>query len=93
MRLLGCRSGGAGDHPAVGFLLLAIGMPTRQLHHHPAWSVAGRAAELAVQDRLELMATEDLSVATAFNLSYEDLIPRQQQRLFRRLGLRLNCWR
>ena len=38
--------------------------------HHPAWSVAGRAAELAVQDRLELMATDDLSVAVAFNLSY-----------------------
>ena len=37
-------------------------------------------------DRLELMATENLSVAAAFNLSYEDLTP-EQQRLFRRLGL------
>ena len=37
-------------------------------------------------DRLELMATENLSVAAAFDLSYEDLTM-DQQRLFRRLGL------
>ena len=37
-------------------------------------------------DRLELMATENLSVAAAFNLSYADLTG-DQQRLFRRLGL------
>ena len=37
-------------------------------------------------DRLELMETENLSVAAAFNMSYEDLSP-EQQRLFRRLGL------
>jgi hypothetical protein len=86
MRLLGCRSGGAGDHPAVGLLLLVIGMPARQLHHHPAWSVAGRVAELVAQDWLELMATENLSVTAAFNLSHEDLTL-GQQRLFRRLGL------
>jgi len=59
----------------------------RQLHHHPAWSVAGRAAELAAAvDRLELLATENLSVAAAFDLSYADLTG-EQQRLFRRLGL------
>ena len=70
-----------------GYLPLAIGMLGRQLHHHPAWSLAGRAVELsAAQDRLELMATENLSVTAAFNLSYEDLTP-GQQRLFRRLGL------
>jgi tetratricopeptide (TPR) repeat protein len=70
-----------------GYLPLAIGMVARQLHHHPAWSAAGRAAELAAAvDRLKLMATENLSVAAAFNLSYEDLAP-DQQRLFRRLGL------
>ena len=70
-----------------GFLPLAIGMVARQLHHHPVWSAAGRAAELAsARDRLELMATENLSVAAAFNLSYADLT-RDQQRLFRRLGL------
>jgi tetratricopeptide (TPR) repeat protein/transcriptional regulator with XRE-family HTH domain len=86
---------GLGPHdPAVGeitrlcgFLPLAIGMVARQLHHHPAWTAAGRAAELAAAvDRLELMATENLSVAAAFDLSYEDLTP-DQQRLFRRLGL------
>ena len=74
-----------------GYLPLAIGMAARQLHHHPAWSVAGRAAELAAAvDRLELMATENLSVAAAFNLSYEDLTL-GQQRLFRRLGLHLGA--
>jgi tetratricopeptide (TPR) repeat protein/transcriptional regulator with XRE-family HTH domain len=70
-----------------GFLPLAIGMAARQLHHHPAWTVAGRAAELAsARDRLELIATENLSVAAAFDLSYADLTE-DQQRLFRRLGL------
>jgi len=82
------------DDPAVreiiglcGFLPLAIGMVARQLNHHPTWTAARRAAELAAAvDRLELMATENLSVAAAFNLSYADLSG-DQQRLFRRLGL------
>jgi len=70
-----------------GFLPLAIGMLARQLNHHPAWTLAGRAAELAAAvDRLEQLATENLSVAAAFDLSYNDLTP-GQQRLFRRLGL------
>jgi tetratricopeptide (TPR) repeat protein/transcriptional regulator with XRE-family HTH domain len=70
-----------------GFLPLAIGMLARQLHHHPAWTVAGRAADLlAAVDRLELLATENVSVAAAFDLSYAHLGP-GQQRLFRRLGL------
>jgi tetratricopeptide (TPR) repeat protein/transcriptional regulator with XRE-family HTH domain len=93
VRLAG-RAGLSPDDPAVaeitglcGFLPLAIGMVARQLHHHPAWTAAGRAAELAdAVDRLELMATENLSVAAAFDLSYADLTP-DQQRLFRRLGL------
>ena len=88
------RSGLSPDDPAVGeitrlcgYLPLAIGMVARQLHHHPAWTAARRAAELAAAvDRLELMATENLSVAAAFNLSYADLSG-DQQRLFRRLGL------
>ncbi len=93
VRLAGRTGLSAGD-PAVGqltrlcgFLPLAIGMVARQLHHHPAWALSGRAAELAAaRDRLELMATENLSVAAAFNLSYENLTG-DQQRLFRRLGL------
>ena len=87
---LAARPGLSPADPAVaeitrlcGYLPLAIGMVARQLHHHPAWS----AAELVqARDRLELMATENLSVTAAFNLSYEDLGP-EQQRLFRRLGL------
>jgi tetratricopeptide (TPR) repeat protein/transcriptional regulator with XRE-family HTH domain len=93
IRLAGRPELSAGD-PGVreitrlcGYLPLAIGMVARQLRHHPAWSAAGRAADLsAAMDRLELMATENLSVAAAFDLSYADLSP-QLQRLFRRLGL------
>jgi tetratricopeptide (TPR) repeat protein/transcriptional regulator with XRE-family HTH domain len=93
IRLAGRPGLGAGD-PGVaestrlcGYLPLAIGMVARQLRHHPAWSAAGRAADLAAAvDRLELMATENLSVAAAFDLSYADLGP-PLQRLFRRLGL------
>jgi tetratricopeptide (TPR) repeat protein/transcriptional regulator with XRE-family HTH domain len=91
---LAARPGLSPADPAVaeltrlcGYLPLAIGMVARQLHHHPAWSLGRRAAELAAAvDRLELMATENLSVAAAFNLSYQDLTE-DQQRLFRRLGL------
>jgi transcriptional regulator with XRE-family HTH domain len=69
VRLAG-RIGLSPDDPEVGeitrlcgYLPLAIGMVARQLHHHPAWTTAGRAAELAsARDRLELMATENLSV-------------------------------
>jgi tetratricopeptide (TPR) repeat protein/DNA-binding XRE family transcriptional regulator len=70
-----------------GYLPLAIGMLARQLHHHPSWTAAGLAAELAAaRDRLELMHAENLSVAAAFDLSYQDLTT-GQRRLFRRLGL------
>jgi len=93
VRLAGRSGLGTGD-PGVaeitrlcGYLPLAIGMVARQLRHHPAWTAAGRAADLAAAvDRLELMATENLSVAAAFNLSYAYLGP-DLQRLFRRLGL------
>jgi tetratricopeptide (TPR) repeat protein/transcriptional regulator with XRE-family HTH domain len=69
------------------YLPLAIGMLASQLRHHPAWTAAGMAADLAAaRDRLALMHTENLSVAGAFSLSYQDLTPAQQQ-LFRRLGL------
>ena len=70
-----------------GYLPLAIGMLARQLHHHPAWTAASLAAELAAaRDRLELIHAENLSVAAALNLSYQDLTAGQRQ-LFRRLGL------
>jgi tetratricopeptide (TPR) repeat protein/transcriptional regulator with XRE-family HTH domain len=69
-----------------GYLPLAIGMLARQLHHHPAWTATSLAAELATAvNRLELMHAENLSVAAAFDLSYQDLTP-GQRRLFRRLG-------
>jgi tetratricopeptide (TPR) repeat protein len=91
---LAVRPGLSSADPAVreitrlcGCLPLAIGMLARQLYHHPAWTLAGRAAELAAATgRLELLATENVSVAAAFDLSYADLAP-DQQRLFRRLAL------
>jgi hypothetical protein len=48
-----------------GYLPLAIGMVASQLYHHPAWNVAGRAAELAAatdrlaEHALALTARED----------------------------------
>ncbi len=69
-----------------GYLPLAIGMLARQLYHHPSWTAASLAADLAVAvDRLELMRAENLSVTAAFDLSYQDLTA-GEQRLFRRLG-------
>src|SRR6202034_3158861 len=66
VRLAG-RAGLSADDPAVaeitrlcGHLPLAIGMVARQLHHHPAWTAAARAAErVAARDRLAVMGTED----------------------------------
>ncbi len=79
----------AGITRLCGHLPLAVGMLARQLHHHPAWTAAGLAAELAAaRDRLALLHAENLSVAAAFDLSYVELTP-GQQRLFRRLGLHL----
>jgi tetratricopeptide (TPR) repeat protein/transcriptional regulator with XRE-family HTH domain len=70
-----------------GYLPLAIGMLARQLRHHPAWTAADLAADLATaRDRLEFMHAENLSVAAAFDLSYQDL-GAGPRRLFRRLGL------
>jgi tetratricopeptide (TPR) repeat protein len=70
-----------------GYLPLAVGMLARQLQHHPAWSAADLAADLAAaRDRLDLITAENRSVAAAFELSYRELPP-DQQRFFRRLGL------
>ena len=91
---LAARPGVGATDPAVGeitrlcgYLPLAIGMLAGQLRHHPAWTAAGLAAELsAAKERLELIRAENVSVAAAFGLSYQDLTP-GTQRLFRRLGL------
>jgi hypothetical protein len=70
-----------------GYLPLAIGIAAGRLLHHRAWSLPGFAAELAAaRDRSQLMAVENRSVAAAFDLSYGDLSPGEQQ-MFRRLGL------
>ena len=85
---LGSATGPGGEITRLcGYLPLAVGMLASQLRHHPAWSPAGLAADLAAaKDRLALMHAENLSVAAAFNMSYASLTP-GQQRLFRRLGL------
>jgi len=93
VRLAGRAGLSAGDRGVreitglCGCLPLAVGMVARQLRHHPAWSAAGRARELAsARDRLGLLETENVSVAAAFDLSYAEL-GEDQRRLFRRLGL------
>ncbi len=91
---LASRADLTADNPHVreiarlcGQLPLAIGMLAKQLRHHPAWTATDLLGELTTtRDRLELMRAENLSVAAAFDLSYQDLAP-DQQRLFRRLGL------
>jgi tetratricopeptide (TPR) repeat protein/transcriptional regulator with XRE-family HTH domain len=85
---LGSAAGPGGEITRLcGYLPLAVGMLASQLRHHPAWSAAGLAADLAAaKDRLALMHAENLSVAAAFDLSYADLAA-GPQRLFRRLGL------
>lgn len=70
-----------------GYLPLAIGIIARQLHHHPAWTAAGLASDLAgARDRLTFMHAENLSVDAAFDLTYKDLTA-DQQRMFSHLGL------
>jgi len=91
---LAARPGTAADESEVqdiiqlcGYLPLAVGMIARQLHHHPAWALGVLARDLAAaRDRLEFMQAENVSVAAAFDLSYQDL-SLDQQRLFRHLGL------
>ena len=70
-----------------GYLPLAIGIIARQLHHHPAWSAARLASDLAgARHRLTFMHAENLSVDAAFDLTYKDLTA-DQQRMFGHLGL------
>jgi pterin-4a-carbinolamine dehydratase len=58
-------------------------MLARQVHHHPAWTVADLTAELAAtRNRLDVLAAESRSVAAALDLSYAELTG-AQQRMFR----------
>ncbi len=70
-----------------GNLPLALGMMARRLHHHQSWSAGDLAADMVdATERRRLLHTEDLSVAAAFDLSYQDLTD-DQKRMFRRLGM------
>jgi DNA-binding SARP family transcriptional activator/tetratricopeptide (TPR) repeat protein len=70
-----------------GYLPLAITLTAARLHTHPAWTVTDLADDLdQTRDRLAELASGDLAVAAAFDLSYRDL-PTDRQRLFRRLAL------
>ena len=62
-------------------------MAARQLYHHPAWTPADLAADLAAaRDRAALIHAEDLSVAAALDRSYQDLTAAEQH-MFPCLGL------
>ena len=70
-----------------GFLPLAIRLAAARLEHHPSRTVSDLARELeSARNGPAAMQAEDISVAAAFDLSYQDLAP-DQQRMFRRLGL------
>jgi hypothetical protein len=69
---------------ACGHLPLAISLVARLLERHRAWSVADLLAE--TRSRLVHLATEDLTVAAAFDLSYRHLPP-PLQRMLSLLGL------
>jgi tetratricopeptide (TPR) repeat protein len=70
-----------------GYLPLAIALTAARLHTHPTWTITDLTDDLdQTRDRLASMASGDLAVAAAFDLSYRDL-PTSRQRLFRRLGL------
>jgi tetratricopeptide (TPR) repeat protein len=70
-----------------GHLPLAVTLMAGQLKHHPRWNVSDLADGLAAaRGRLASMKAENISVRAAFDSSYHDLAPGQQQ-LFRQLGL------
>jgi tetratricopeptide (TPR) repeat protein len=72
-----------------GNLPLALGILGRRLRRSPAWNPADLAADLTrTRDRLAQLNAESVSVAAAFDLSYQDLSD-AQQRMFRWLGLHL----
>ncbi|WP_051385910.1 AfsR/SARP family transcriptional regulator [Actinokineospora inagensis] len=69
-----------------GHLPLAIRIAGSRLRHRASWSVDYLATRLRDQrHRIDELNTDDHSVATAFNLSYEQL-PQEGKVLFRMLG-------
>jgi tetratricopeptide (TPR) repeat protein/DNA-binding SARP family transcriptional activator len=72
-----------------GYLPLAIEIAASRLRHRPAWTTADLAGRLArTQNRLAELHAEDLHVASAFALSYQELTG-VQQHAFRCLGLHI----
>ncbi|WP_329045072.1 tetratricopeptide repeat protein [Amycolatopsis sp. NBC_01488] len=70
-----------------GFLPLAIQIAGARLRHRTAWTTSYLAARLRDDHRrLEELETDDLSVATAFSLSYEQL-PSDEKLAFRLAAL------
>ncbi|WP_409182830.1 tetratricopeptide repeat protein [Amycolatopsis sp. VS8301801F10] len=70
-----------------GWLPLAVTLLAGRLRSRPQWTVKDLADELdSTHDRLGRLRAEDIEVAAAFDLSYRELGPGQQQ-FFRRIGL------
>jgi tetratricopeptide (TPR) repeat protein len=81
----------AGVVRLCGYLPLAIELAASRFCNRPAWSLDNLAARLArTQGRLAEFRAEDLQVASAFELSYRELTPAQQQ-VFRCLGLNIGA--
>jgi tetratricopeptide (TPR) repeat protein len=70
-----------------GYLPLAVEIAAGRFCNRSAWSLDDLAARLAkTQNRLAEFRAENLQIASAFELSYRELTPAQQQ-VFRCLGL------
>lgn len=70
-----------------GYLPLAISLMAGKLKNHPAWRISDLASDLtSAKNRIATLRAENVSVAAAFDLSYQEL-SEEEQRLFRRLGL------
>ena len=71
----------------AGYLPLAIQLLAGRLQHHPLWTVAQLAEELAAaRDRSAAIGATDEPLSAAFDLSYNPL-PERRRRFFRQLGL------
>ena len=68
----------------AGCLPLAISLLARVSGRHPSWTLANLIAETGA--KMLTLAAEASTVAAAFEVSYQNLAPRQQE-FFRRLGL------